>query len=132
MSDLSLSAHYFPVTVTTPAGTLRGSPQQTAVQVGSTLLTEVNVLMPAGHAGQTGFALQYSGQVIVPFGGTDSWIRGNDEDAQFEVSFPVGSGLLIVTYNEGRFDHSHYVRLRVDDNAYRQAGQGGIAVPVIG
>lgn len=122
--DLSLSVSYFPVTVTTPAGTAKASPLSTLVAVPPALLTCVDLLIPAGHAGQTGFRVVYSGQVILPFNGSDAvaWIVGDDDHTTFDLAFPVSTQLRIQTYNTGVFDHSHYVRFKVDYNAISAAG----------
>lgn len=127
--DLSLSQSYFPLTITTTAGTAIATPKKTTVAIPPAVLTDVDVLIPQGHAGQTGFRVVYSGQVIVPFGGADAdtWVIGNDAEPHFGVSFPISTGLVIQTYNTGRFDHSHYVRLKVDYNAM----SAGSSVPYL-
>lgn len=121
--DFSLSPSFFPLTVTTTAGTTKAAPTKTNVVVPPCVLTLVDLLIPPGHAGQTGFQLVQSGQVILPFAGaaTDQWIIGNDVHELFDMDYPVGSGLVIQTFNTGKFNHSHYVRLRVDYNAYTGA-----------
>lgn len=121
--DLSLSQSYFPLTVTTPAGTTKAAPQVTLVNVPPCLLTEVYVLIPRGHAGQTGIQVAYSGQVILPFRGAtaDQWITGDDIDLTLPVSFPVSTNLQVRTFNVGSFSHLHEVRLKVDYNALTEA-----------
>ena len=117
--DLSLSQSYFPLTVTTAAGTTKASPTVTVVNVPPALLVEVYVLIPRGHAGATGLQVAYSGQVIVPFKGAsaDSWLIGDGESVTLPVSFPVSTNLQVRTFNTGVFAHSHYLRLKVDYNA---------------
>lgn len=122
--DLSLSQSYFPQSVTTPAGTAKASPLTTIVAVPPALLIEVYVLIPRGHAGQTGLQVVYSGATIVPFGGAsaDQWIVGDGDALTLPVSFPVASKLTVRTFNTGIFDHTHYVRFKVDYNALTQSG----------
>jgi hypothetical protein len=118
--DLSLSQSYFPLTIATPTTATKASPLVTTVNVPPAVLTEVYVLIPKGHAGQTGIQLSYSGQVIVPFRGAtaDQWVQGDDVSLTLPVSFPVSTNLQVRTFNTGRFSHTHFMRLKVDYNAY--------------
>lgn len=118
--DLSLSVSYFPLTVTTAAATAKATPLSTLVRVPPALLTATDVLIPTGHAGQTGLQLVYSGQVILPFAGAtgDQWIVGDGDRETFDFQFPIGGALTVRTFNTGIFAHSHYLRFKVDYNAY--------------
>lgn len=125
MSDLSLSQSYFPLDITTTAGTTKASPLATSVAIPQCLLTEFFVFIPDGHEVQTGIQVVVAGDVIVPFQGAtnDQWIVGNDSTLTLPTAFPIGNGLTVRTFNTGKFDHTHYVRFKVDYNAYGGGGQ---------
>jgi len=114
--------------VTTPAGTAEASPQTTTLAVVNLRLLALEVTIPNGHAGLTGFAVEYGGTRIIPFG-VQEWLVGNSEAFAFTVGFDIGrTGLQVVTYNTGLFDHGHYLRLIL--TVIRPRGRGAlVSVP---
>ena len=108
----------FPVRITTPSGTIRTSPQTTAVSLPRGTLVLIDVLVPSGHAGLTGLALRYAGEHIWPWG-PDTWLEADDDTITTELDFPLGGSTLdVLTYNtDDTYDHDHLLRLTVADPA---------------
>ena len=103
----------WPLTVTTPAGTLSSSPLITPWPLADANLEWIEIVVPDGPSGQVGVAVYWSGTQIVPWG-TDSWIITNNEKLHIPVdSYITISGLSVYTYNEGIFDHTVYLRALV-------------------
>jgi hypothetical protein len=103
----------WPLTVTTPAGTLPSAPLVTPWPLADANLDYVEIIVPNGPSGQVGVAILWSGTQIIPWG-NGTWIITNDE----KIHIPVGSyitisGLAVQTYNEGIFPHTLYLRALV-------------------
>lgn len=122
MPDYTPDYRYLHRTVTVPATTLRTSPQITAYDPGQVRLVEAQIVIPDGHAGQTGIALVYDNQGIVPWSVPVDWVIGNDEEPIFDVDFTIGHAMQIRAFNEGIFEHSFYLRLKVRDISLDLAG----------
>lgn len=104
---------YTPFTITTPKGTAIAAPQSTALNVPVGQLLEVELQIPPGHHGTTGFRLQLAGSAILPFSNPPAWILGDNYQRVFALDVEVGGGLVAVTYNVGNYDHTHYLRALV-------------------
>lgn len=102
---------YQPFTVTTPAGTLKTAPQSSALAVQHGRLIGIDLLIPPGHSGTTGIRLELAGAPILPWSSTPQWIIGDGLSELFDSDIEVDRGLVAVTYNEGNYTHSHYLRL---------------------
>lgn len=106
--------------VTTPTGNPRTTPLATTLTVPHGNLVAVELLIPRGHRGVTGFSLQLSGAVIVPYRSSFPWIIGDGDRLMFDVEIEVDTQLKAVTFNEGNFPHTHYLRLVVRSLPVRQ------------
>jgi hypothetical protein len=102
---------YFSHRVTTPVGTLRTAPMVTTLDVEDTVLTSVHLQIPSGHAGLTGFAMEFAGERFLPWSADDAWISGDDDNTDFDVGLNITGTLNVVTYNEGTFPHEHLFRM---------------------
>lgn len=101
--------------ITTPALTDPGSPQVTTITVPDTILDTVTLLIPGGHAFLTGFALSLAGQQLLPWPTDFPWIVGDNDRLLFEMAIEVDGPLDITTYNVDLYDHTHWLRLKLDD-----------------
>ena len=92
------------------------APRRTSIPLGNVLLSNVALYIPNGHAGLTGFQVQWNDVVIVPWelaGGIlvgTKWVQGNDHDFTFPVGVEVTKNLTVLTYNSDVLNHSHYIR----------------------
>lgn len=104
---------YFAQRLTVPAGVPSTSPISIAFPVPPLILVGCELVIPDGHVGVTGFAIEFANRRIVPWGGEDDWIQGNADELAFTVNFEVGDGLGFVLYNEGAYPHSFYARMQM-------------------
>lgn len=110
MAGRQLAAQYAPANVTTPPGTTAAAPQTTPVFIGDVQLVTVQLRIPPGHSGLTGISVQLASQSLLPWGPAGSWVVGDDDLLQFDVGMEVDAGLTVVTYNTGKYPHTHYLR----------------------
>lgn len=97
--------------VTTPANTAAAAPQSTTWNLGTGVLERLEVVIPDGHAGLTGFRLLWGGRVVMPYEGGE-WITGNSDKLTVELGLWTGAGRITVdTYNtDDTFAHGHHLR----------------------
>lgn len=113
MADRTVDPIIVPFSVTTPAGTLQTAPLFTALPMRLGRLSNVEIQIPPGHAGTTGIRVEVAQQQIIPYSQVPSWVLGDDYVHDFECNFQVDQGVRVATYNEGNFDHTHYLRLTI-------------------
>ena len=108
----------FTTRITTPASTTEASPLETAFALPQGTLVTVEVVIPAGHAGLTGIAIDYSGEHIFPWG-RGTFLSGDDEVVSMESGHELGgSAITIRTFNaDDTFAHDHLIRFVVTDPA---------------
>lgn len=105
----------YDVAVTTPHGTTPGAPLKTALALEDQYLTSIEIEIPPGHAGTTGIRITRAGTQIIPFT-LGSWIIADNRDFVIPVNAEITvTGVVIETYNQGAYDHVHYVRATVID-----------------
>lgn len=120
----------FSARVSTPRSTAEASPQETEVSLPQGTLESVEVVIPEGHAGLTGLAIQYSGEHIFPWG-LGTWLEGDDEVVRLPVGRELGGSPVVVrTYNtDDTFSHDHLLRFLVlDPPGVAQRNRGIIAL----
>jgi hypothetical protein len=108
-----IADRYFAERLTCPAGVPAASPIAIPFPVDPLVFVQCELVIPDGHVGVTGFAIEFAGRRIVPWGGEDDWIQGNADELTFSVNFEVGTELVFMLYNEGAYDHSFYARLQM-------------------
>lgn len=111
-----MSRRTFTNRVTTPANTTEASPLETSFALPQGTLVSIEVVIPAGHAGLTGIAIDYSGEHIFPWG-RGTFLQGDDDVIAMTVGRDLGgSPVTIRTFNtDDTFDHDHLIRVVVDD-----------------
>lgn len=113
MAGRVVDPQYRPFTIATPAGTAIAAPQTTALAVPHGQLLVVELTIPPGHAGATGFRLELAGEAILPFSRPAAWILGDGLHLYFDMDTEVDRGLNAITYNTGNFPHTHFLRLKL-------------------
>lgn len=108
---------------TVPANTPRATPNAVSVVLGVTELARIEIDVPKGHNGFTGFGLDYGTQRLVPFSDQTDWLVTNDAHLGWDLNVQVTSGLTLRGYNTGQFPHTFEVRFVLNDL--------GIAVPTL-
>lgn len=102
--------------VTCSSGTTEADAVEVDVSFQAGTVLQVELLIPDGHAGQTGIAIAQAHQIIIPATGTD-WIVGNDNRIVWTVADFLNTGeWSAFVYNNGDFDHSWYVTFLINEN----------------
>lgn len=114
MPNRSVTTRYVDTSIAVNVNTGPLVPARSVVDLGAVILDEVTVVIPRGHAGLTGVAVELAGTRILPFreGG---WIIGDGSEMSYVVGIEVGAGLAVVAYNQGSTVHSFHLRWRVTD-----------------
>ena len=101
--------------ITTPAGTLQTAPITTTLTFTEALVEQLWLTIPGGHAGLTGVAFFHSGFQVIPYK-AGTFIKGDNQTMPWELQrFPTGAKWSVRTYNEDVYDHTHHVRLLLND-----------------
>lgn len=103
-------------TVTTPAGTAITAPLTTATTFDPGEVEALEILVPPGNAGLSGFQVRHSNAGVFPR--EDSkWIIASGEVIKWLVQdAPTAGRWQFRTYNTDANDHSLYVRFLVREN----------------
>lgn len=96
-----------------PANTAEASAVSDTWSLGRVVVVELTVVVPSGHAGLTGYAVQYDGERIVPFGGSTDWIVADGVEIPIPVDVEIGHALVIRAFNTDIYSHRFYTRARV-------------------
>lgn len=107
---MTLAKRYSPLDVTVPAGTAIAAPQMSDPALGDVWLYKVQVRIPSGHAGFTGFYVANNATPIVPWAPNAAWVNGDNDYFEFDVNDEVSAGLAVATYNTDVIDHTFYFR----------------------
>lgn len=101
-------------TVSTPRNTAKATPKVTALAFTEGVVIWVEIVIPTGHIGQTGIALAYGGQQVIPEG-VGAFVVSNGETIHWDLAdYPTGAQWQARTYNlDPTNGHSHYLRFGI-------------------
>lgn len=116
MADRVVDPVYIAVRVPTAPGTLQATPQVTAIDLPHGNLLSLDLTIPPGHLGFTGFSLRLASATILPYSNPASFIVGDDLQETFLIGIEVDTGVRVVTYNIGQYSHAFYLRFLVQQN----------------
>ena len=98
---------------TVTAGVQPSSPTFAQLPHDQGTLTELQIVVPPGHAALTGIRILVAGVIIEPWGGSD-WFIAADEIITLPYGEFINANQLSVSmYNTDIFDHSFYVRAKI-------------------
>jgi hypothetical protein len=80
-------------------------------------LADIELIVPAGHCGFTGFAITYQGTQVFPFAGAAWHIADNDKFVIPWNDEIMAGGLVLHGYNTDIFDHTFYLRAKISNLA---------------
>jgi hypothetical protein len=105
---------YYPLQVNVPRSTSAASPVASAFPIVQGHLKRIEILVPAGHHGQTGLRITYYGVQIYPWGIAESWLvdSGNLRVAEWDDEIEA-TGLVVQAYNTDLTAHSFYLLAEV-------------------
>lgn len=107
-----IADRYFAQRLVVPSGTDPSNPLRIDVPTDDLIMVAASLRIPDGHVGLTGFAIDYQGHRIVPWGDDDAWIQGNNDELSFSINFEVGREYTFALYNQGVYDHAFYTRVQ--------------------
>ncbi len=103
------------VEFTVPAGTPKNAPASQLLFDTRATIVSLSVKVPPGPAGRLGFRFDHSNEQVIPkVAGT--WIVADDEVVPIDLDdMSPWPDWRIKGYNLGSYDHTLFVRLRLDD-----------------
>lgn len=101
--------------VTVPAGTAETAAITTALPFQAGTVVRLEVTIPPGPSGLTGFQILHSGQRIIPFR-DDAWIIADNERLDWQLArYPTGGAWAVRAYNTDIYPHTIYLRFHIDE-----------------
>lgn len=113
MAARTVDPIYIARRILTPAGTLQTSPLITIQVLPRGTLEAVDLTIPPGHRGFTGFSLRLAGTTILPFSNPAAFIVADDLQETFVLGVEIDTGVTVQTYNIGQYPHAFYLRYRI-------------------
>jgi hypothetical protein len=105
-----MTDYFFTHSLVIPAGTAIATPFRQNKPLEDAILDRVQIRIPAGHVGLTGFALFWSTEQVWPTI-RGSWAIGDNEQLEWTPGTEVtATGLAHVGYNLDKFAHTFYTR----------------------
>lgn len=96
------------------------TPQSSAVEVelsfAQGIVRQIEIVIPAGHAGLTGLAIAQAHQVVIPASGA-TWIIGDNEPIKWPLeNYLDADTWSAFAYNtDAVYPHSWYLRFLIDE-----------------
>jgi hypothetical protein len=105
---------YYPLQVNVPKNTTAASPVASTFPIVQGHLKKIEILVPAGHHGQTGLRITYFGVQIYPWGIAESWLvdSGNLRCVEWDDEIEA-TGLVVQAYNTDLTAHAFYLLAEV-------------------
>lgn len=102
--------------VTCPANTTQANALEVNISFNPGIVREVEIVIPAGHAGVTGLALAQAHQIIIPSSG-NIWIIGDDDVLRWPLDgyMNTGSWSAFVYNTDFANAHTWYFRWLIDE-----------------
>lgn len=117
-------------TIVVAAGTTSSAPSDTALDFVDGNVERLEIVVPRGHAGFTGFSIRYASQQVIPKK-SGQFIVTDGETINWPIEdFPTGNQWVFRAYNTDVFDHNFYLRLLVTELGGR--GNPGTRIIPIG
>lgn len=114
MPARAVSPRYLPYVLDVAANTFHGAPLETPIELPVLHLQRVELTVPSGHLGFTGFGIDVSGERILPFGSSSDWIVADDARLSFDFDLEVSGKMVLSAFNQDvAYRHKFYVRLLV-------------------
>lgn len=102
-------------TVTATAGTLSTAPTTVDMSFPAGVVEEIEIVIPAGHAGLTGIAIGQGGQVVIP-ATAGGYIIGDADVIRWPLDGFLDNGSWFAqAYNTDVYDHQWFVRFLVGE-----------------
>lgn len=116
--------------ISTPSGTALTSPQSTSVAFQPGIVVGLEVFVPLGHNGLTGWAVSQANTQIIPETGDPFFVMDNDT-----VKWPLDGFLNsgdweFLSYNTDIVTHTFYLRFLVNEIDVNRQANIPVVVPL--
>jgi hypothetical protein len=113
VAERTIDTRYFQFKVTIPPFTTTPStPQVNPVDIQHGIFLGMELQVPSGHVGLTGFSMRLAGTPIVPWAVGLDYIVAEDDRIPLDVNIEVDvGGLVTACYNLDIYEHSFYYRI---------------------
>lgn len=115
MPQKTVGTRYWNTDIVVPHTTLSSAPLHTLLYVGDVTLGSCQIVIPNGHNGVTGIAIDYARQRIIPWERPGEFVVANDIELPFTIDIDISKPVDVYTYNEGQYDHTFHLFLVVTD-----------------
>lgn len=118
--------------VVVPKATPKAAPLETLTPWNPGELVGIEVKIPDGHNGLTGFRLLLAHAQAIPYT-AGAWITGNDDELDWQtVGYSNSGSWSVQAYNLDLFDHIFHVRYLVSDFPYNTTAvvEAPVATPL--
>lgn len=129
MSNKTLSSRVISTRLAVPLNTPIASAISQTIDLGYVIIDWVEVRIPSGHLGFTGFALDNADVRLVPWNNRNEWLIGDNDLLDYEISMEASATMRMRGYNTGSFNHTFYLRFGVSDISPSGARSRTLLVP---
>lgn len=129
MATKTLTTRVIATRLAVPLGTPIASALSTTLDLGFVIIDWVEVRIPSGHLGFTGFALDNADARIVPWNDRNEWLIGDNDLLHYDVGVQASRSMTMRGYNTGAFNHTFYLRFQVSDIAPPSSSTRTLIVP---
>lgn len=119
-----------PFTVSIPANTSQAAPVERNTSFAAGRVVHLEVLVPPGHNGRTGFAIAQAHQPVYP-DRAGTFVVGSGERFEWDMEDDLDNGnWQLLGYNTAPIAHSFYLRFYVVENSKTIATPTPIVTPL--
>jgi hypothetical protein len=122
MAGYIVEPRYYHQDLTVPPFTPIATPVTLDAPTPNIELISVNVRVPAGHAGNTGFQIVFSEQAIIPYGIPSEWFILDNDEMILQAGYNTDNTLMFVAYNLDVYPHTFHLDWVAQDIASSSAG----------
>ena len=125
MAGYIVEPRYYHQDLVVPANTPILTPATIDAPTPNVQLNTVNVRVPAGHAGLTGFQVVLSQQAVIPYGIPSEWFIVDNGEVVLQAGYNTDATLMFVAYNLDVYPHTFHLDWVAQDIATSSV-QGGV------
>lgn len=129
MAAKTLTTRIVATRLVVPLNTPIASAISTTIDLGFVVIDWLEVRIPSGHLGFTGFALDNADVRLVPWNDRNEWLIGDDDLLHYDVGVQASRSMVMRGYNTGSFAHTFYLRFQVSDIAPSSSSSRALIVP---
>lgn len=129
MSGSTLTLRTVATRLTVPAGTAIATPATLNVALGFVTVRRIELRIPSGHMGFTGFAIDQADIRLLPWNNAAEWVIGDSDLLEYDFDLDAPRNLTLKGYNTGAYAHTFYLRFGVTDISKGQTTSPALLLP---